>query len=428
MRSPVSVLNRFPPAESLRPMAAILVIAAVLILVFPADGVVQGATPAEATPTLSLFPETAVLNQQISLLGTGFTPSTGSANQDRHQITGIGASQIFVAGIALRPPHVSYPITIDTGGGWTTSLIIPAIPEISPSSSVTITAVDDQGLTKSALLSIKPLSIRVAPASSSRNTEIRVTGEGFPASTLSPDERVSITYAGQEVGQAVPNHNGEFEFTMMVPETAFIESNNEVQATRAGFIFQYAKAVHTVPAARITLSPTSGAPGDAVTVSGENFPAFSIVSGAKVREIPSLISGAQNTDHDGRFTGSVVIPLFAPGVQTISATVGDMTATSPFTVLDGPAVQPVLPLKSTTEVVQAMESLKESGNLIRVWHFDNHTKLWSFYDPREAFANANTITNMVSDQVYWLRVNDPQSTVLNGRQATLSTGWNLMTW
>jgi len=123
-----------------------------------------------------------------------------------------------------------------------------------------------------------------------------------------------------------------------------------------------------------------------------------------------------------------VIPLFAPGVQTISATVGDMTATSPFTVLDGPAVQPVLPLKSTTEVVQAMESLKESGNLIRVWHFDNHTKLWSFYDPREAFANANTITNMVSDQVYWLRVNDPQSTVLNGRQATLSTGWNLMTW
>ena len=143
----------------------------------------------------------------------------------------------------------------------------------------------------------------------------------------------------------------------------------------------------------------------------------------------------------GGFVYDVFVPLFAPGIQTISASVGDVTASSAFTVApEARETPPVLDLTSTVEkspdpeepqtinAALAMESLTQAGNLVRVWNYDNQTKTWAFFDPRPAFADASSIMNMVAGRVYWVRVINDQTAVLNGNSVNLFAGWNLMPW
>ena len=418
--------------ERRRPVFGILLASAVLVSTFVTASVVGGEASAVITPTLTVSPGAAVPNQTVTLSGAGFTPAStpgGAGYFDGHQITGMGASKIFIDGIPLSPPHVSYPITFDYGGLWSTIITIPAMPEISAGSTITIEAVDDQGLTLSTQLSIKPLSISVFPSSSSRNSEIRITGEGFPISTISANALVSISYAGLPLGTVSPNPSGEIDLTMRVPMSAFMDFDNTVRATRVGFMYQYATAIHSVPTASITVSPTNDAPGSMVIISGKNFPALSAVTSAKLGIVPVLEGPVHYTDKDGKFVATVMIPMFAPGVQEISATAGDITAFSGFTVTEGPTViQPTPAPAPIITSAQAMKELTEKNNLIRLWNFDNTTKQWTFFDPREAFADANTLKNMVTGSVYWLRVNSVQSIVLNGNPVTLYEGWNLVPW
>ena len=69
-----------------------------------------------------------------------------------------------------------------------------------------------------------------------------------------------------------------------------------------------------------------------------------------------------------------------------------------------------------------------ADNLERLWHYDNATQTWTFYDPRPEFAAANTVTELVNETVYWIKVDDTVAVILNGRQVTLFAGWNLVVW
>jgi hypothetical protein len=67
-------------------------------------------------------------------------------------------------------------------------------------------------------------------------------------------------------------------------------------------------------------------------------------------------------------------------------------------------------------------------NLVRVFHFDNATKEWAFYDPRPAFASASTLTELVEGQAYWVEVKTDQTAILGSRIITFIEGWNLIPW
>ena len=69
-----------------------------------------------------------------------------------------------------------------------------------------------------------------------------------------------------------------------------------------------------------------------------------------------------------------------------------------------------------------------NDSLIRIWSFDNLSKSWSFYDPRNAFAHANSISKLRSGQIYWVNVDKNQEAVLNSRVTELTLGWNLISW
>jgi len=61
-----------------------------------------------------------------------------------------------------------------------------------------------------------------------------------------------------------------------------------------------------------------------------------------------------------------------------------------------------------------LSSLIQDENLIRIWQFNNEYQNWSFFDPREAFAVANTLLTLSDNEVIWLQVNRDVDTTING--------------
>ena len=67
-------------------------------------------------------------------------------------------------------------------------------------------------------------------------------------------------------------------------------------------------------------------------------------------------------------------------------------------------------------------------NLVRVWHFNDQTGEWTFFDLHPAFASFNTIPEMVQNDLYWLKVNIDTTVVLDNLERDLLAGWNLINW
>jgi hypothetical protein len=63
-----------------------------------------------------------------------------------------------------------------------------------------------------------------------------------------------------------------------------------------------------------------------------------------------------------------------------------------------------------------------NDNLVRVWRYSNATQSWAFYDPRPAFAAANTLTNTSSGDIVSVNVKVQQTF----QDQTLFPGWNLI--
>jgi hypothetical protein len=74
-----------------------------------------------------------------------------------------------------------------------------------------------------------------------------------------------------------------------------------------------------------------------------------------------------------------------------------------------------------TEVIFA-DVISNDDNLVRVWRFSNASQEWSFYDPRPAFADANTLAKTGAGDIVWVNVTAEQEF----QSSTLFPGWNLI--
>ena len=415
-----------------RPKLVFLMVFAVFIALLGIGTFSAAASPSLIT-TFSVSPKTALPNESVTLLGTGFTPSTtagGAGAFGSHQITGNGYSVVVVGGTPLVSPNAVYPINFDIEGNWTASIIIPITAKVLAGGTVNINVKDDQGLFKTTQIFVRRPSITLDPESSRINTELTVFGKGFPVSnpTSATGNQVAISYAGTLVKLVPGDTSGDFTVTLPVPMGTAIGSNNVVRAQVVGFE-QSATAIHEVPAPTIIVSPINGVPGTVVGITGTAFPPNVLVTNIGAGNTNVTSSPPPATDDDGKFVTFFAMPMFSPGVQTITAIGGNVTAVAVFTVLEGAPVVQALPTPPPSSMpAEALKALTEGDNLIRVWTFDNSSKTWEFFDPRPAFAQANTIKTMVPGRIYWLRLNRVQSAPLNGKAVLLFVGWNLVPW
>ncbi len=382
---------------------------------------------------LVVSPQIVVPNQRVSITGRGFTSSDvpgGSGPSGSHQISGIGESVITVGGTVLDTPHAFYPIDLDEVGDWTSFISKPDTELTVSGGAIDITTVEDQGFTQTAQVIIRSPSISLDTSSSRINTEVTVSGQGFPASNVltRANSQVPISYDGFSLAVVSADDTGEFTAVIRVPSATSIPSDNLIEANVLGFS-QLAIAVHSVPGPTVTLSPSAGVPGNAVTVSGQGFPPGALVTNIRTNNINVTGSTATFTDEDGGFVAYFSMPVFAPGIQNVFATAEGVTGGSVFTVTQGaPVIEPLPTPPPATTPAQALEALTREEDLLRVWAFDNATKSWEFFDPRPAFVKANTIKTMVPGRIYWFQLVRDQNALLNGKGVSLFEGWNLVPW
>jgi hypothetical protein len=179
----------------------------------------------------------------------------------------------------------------------------------------------------------------------------------------------------------------------------------------------------------------TGAPGSHVTIRGNGFRAFTPVESIEIGGIDVLGNRTVNTDENGAFEATdLVVPDLDPGIYSLRIQVGtgdlETTAVSTFEV--------TAPSETTGPGAAAAQALEPLGaRLERAFHFDNATKNWSFYDPRPEFTSANTIRELTEGQIYWIKVTQNTTAVLNGQERVLTCVnegtpqedcWNLVVW
>ena len=127
------------------------------------------------------------------------------------------------------------------------------------------------------------------------------------------------------------------------------------------------------------------------------------------------------------------------GTVAVSVEVNDTSRVTTFVVTNGltgepetpeagPVSGPPQPNWSPRKFSPSLSLNLLENNLIRVFHFDNTTKRWSFYDPNPDFAPANTLKELVQNEAYWVQVKWDQSIWLGEKPRELYRGWNLIAW
>ncbi len=380
-------------------------------------------------PRIVPTPATVVANQRISLVGTGFSP--------RSVIGRVAPGQTQIARISIGGDDIEWPkvnngrvVEVDDGGNWSASVDLPLSEATTGTGERTIRITDSMGRTGSMAVTLAARNFDITPPEGRVGTLAVVRGVGYPSKNDEGESfTVDVVYNVQEGTSTrvsvVPDASGRFEVQLRIPTTAAIPSTNQIEVR---FNLEDGTPVlenkqHIVPEGIITLSDSSGGPGSTITVSGEGYKAFVNVDSVRIGNFDVTPAPKPHTNGNGMMEFDLLIPGIDVGIQTIEVQVGGTTSSVGFTVTES-GVNP-------GDIQPVAKSFEELGdNLVSVWHFNNDTKVWSFYDP--TLAEGNTLTHTITGEPYFIRIKANQEVILNRdtRSLTCVGGncWNPIVW
>lgn len=367
-----------------------------------------------AGPRVTSNPLTVIANQRLSLTGSGFTSNSR-------------ISRITFAGDEIEEWPVNTGPTVDNGGTWSLSVDLPITASTTSAGDHRIQVEDQDGRVGSVSVTVPERSVSITPDIGRVGTIAVVRGENFPSkndegSTFS----LSIIYEaqnGRTTTSAIPDASGKFETQLRIPTTATIPSTNLVTVSldaTAGTMAPV-QVNHNVPEGIIELSETSGGPGSVITISGEGFKSFVPVTSVTVGSLEVTPSPKPSSDVNGMLEFDIVIPGLDTGIQTIEVKVSGTTAGTGFTVTES-GVNP-------GDIKPVADGLADLGdNLDVIWHFNNDTKDWSFWDGQEG----STLTHVITGETYLIHILSSVEVILNRdtRSLTCVGGncWNQIVW
>jgi hypothetical protein len=360
-------------------------------------------------------PSTVVADQDVTISGSGF-----GNNEKLATISVAGTGNLVT--ILTDNSKVTDKST-DSSGNLVATFAIPIDETTRTPGTHKIIITDASGRVGEAIITIPERTLILDSVESRRGSIVGFSGTGYQA-----DSTISIFYGPTSgtprtttTADAAGNMSGTFtvQNTVGIPSTTTVNAQSGCSTRGTDSCTQRtADAVHKVPAAAVTVEPTSAAPGDTIMISGLGFPGFVPVADLTIANVSALPSPAPSTDADGIFTTTALVPQLDTGSQALLVTAGGTTATASFTVL----MAGVVPVTTTNNTTDVFADEINSDNLVRVWLFSNADQTWSFFDPRPAFAAANTLTTSTSGDIVW--VNVIAETTFQGQ--TLFPGWNLI--
>ena len=293
-----------------------------------------------------------------------------------------------------------------------------------------LTVEDSQGFIGSTKLTIAQPTISVLPDVVGPRDYVVISGENWPVDNTDNSNseliKIEISEGGRTRSYSVyADNTGRFSIEHRVSKDVAIPSTNQVKGEYdEGEIVEVGN--FSVPAATVTVTPSSAQPGDMVTLSATDMPVYASADYVKIGGTVFNDPGA-NTDIDGNITiDGVLVPGLDPGTYSVVINVDGTVAIGELEVLAEDSAA-----GAGAELPGALEGLDD--NLVRVFHFNDVDKSWDFHDPRADFADLNTLTTMVNGEPYWILVSEGQeNVVLNNRARTLTCVggdcWNQLVW
>ena len=360
---------------------------------------------------VTVSPSTAVAGQEVTVTGTGFTKS-----DDLDTVTVGGETVTYVSSGGLdTTDSIAANVETDSSGNFSTSFLIPDSTTTRTAGDHKILVTDDGGLTGEVFITVPGRTLTLSLDESKRGSEVTVTGTGYEA-----DGSVALTYlsgtTSTSLGSATADSYGEFTKVVTIPNTPAIPSTNTITGAISGGGSK--TTAHKIPESSIALDVSESETGSSVTITGVGFPAYATVGTMTIGGLDVRPTPAPSTDVDGGFTSTVMVPGLTAGNHTVKVTASSVTGSISLKVVATTAA--VVAASTATEDVFA-DSIA-ADNLVRVWKFNNADQSWSFYDPREAFADANTLANTASGDIVWVNVTAEEAF----QSTTLYPGWNLI--
>jgi len=360
---------------------------------------------------VTVSPSTAVAGQEVTVTGTGFTKSS---SLDTITVGGQTVTNTSSGGLDTSDT-IAANVDTDSSGNFSTSFLIPDSSTTRTAGDHKILVTDDGGLTGEVFMTVPGRTITLSSDSSKRGSEVTVTGTGYEAKGT-----VAMTYLSgtttTTLGSATADSYGDFTKVVTIPNTPSIPSTNTITGaiTSGGS----KTATHKIPASAIEVDVAEQSTGETITITGSGFPAYAAVATMTIGGLDVRPTPAPSTDVDGGFTSSVMVPGLTEGNHTVKVTASSVTGSVSLKVISTTAA--VIAVSTATADVFA-DSIA-ADNLVRVWRFDNASQEWSFYDPRPAFASANTMDDTASGDIVWVNVTAEESF----QDGTLFPGWNLI--
>jgi hypothetical protein len=176
---------------------------------------------------------------------------------------------------------------------------------------------------------------------------VTVAGEGF-----TPSGTATVKYAGAIVAASKTDRVGAFDTLFIVPLSAATGAAHTVEAID-DVTGRTVSVDHWVPPPSISLEPTQGFPGEAITITGQGFLPSTFVKpisffGVDITRYPYVA-----TDSSGAFEVRLAVPKVRSIDVTVSATAGESVARASFKVLpETVALTPSAGPPNTTVIVE----------------------------------------------------------------------------
>ena len=393
---------------------------------------------------LSLSHETVLANQDLTISGSGFTEGGGvciiqgdiTINNLKVEIDDPDDCDIFIGGVNQDGVAVTnggtFTLTVRVHDeGSTTSINTALLSEGTMELKVL-----DSGKSEGTIhVTVAERTLQVNPLAARPRDPVTIIGRAFIADNADGlSTAVVVEYNCGTTTRSVtadPDVSGNFRETLRIPSNCAIPSTNTITAKiqAGGSDTGVVETVtHEIPDGLITIDPSRGASGTTVTVTGMGFRTFEAVRKIEFGGLGAIGGRTINTNADGDFTvDDVLVPGLDPGIHAVKVEVGSgnnkTTSSTSFEVLESGLVGAPTPLVD----VYAM-----SDSILRVFRFNNSTKVWAFNDRRPEFADANSLDEVVAGGVYWLLIDQDVVLDIEGLELDLTcTGddcWNLVVW
>ena len=295
----------------------------------------------------------------------------------------------------------------------------------------TIKVTDSKGYEGKTKITISEPTVMVTPEVAGPRDFITISGTNWPVTTSEDDYDVSIGVDGKTRSASI-DRSGRFNYQYRLSGSIGIGKEHDVKVTFTSVHGDEVEEETTfsVPSSNVVITPPAAAPGQTIDLEISGMPIGELVSKVTIDGGNRLGGINLNTDRNGDVTiTGIVVPYSEPGFYPVKIEVGGMGGEISIVQLEILAESDVRGVASPLP-----ESVMDLGDsVVRIFHFNTSSKVWTFYDPRPEFEGLNTLTELAAGQPYSILVSENvEDVVLNGkiRNLTCVGGdcWNQLVW